>query len=247
MIDATLVYSGGEVKALGSGRVGGYVVRFGDPDTADVQGDFFTQSTYLGTAVKSGVDVVYHHGLGRVDALADRLKNSIIGEAKLSMKADGWWAEASVTEPEVYALADAGKLGWSSGSVERLVKRTPIKGTITRIDQWPLVEVSLSPRPVDPRNKAISIKSLITPEGPATGSLMDRAEALVADVEAVVAAFRDQAQHRASEGRAMSAVKREAVKSMRDALDGLIEASTPRPTPEQVQQALRLRAEYLRG
>ena len=39
-MDEQLVTIGGELKALGDGKVGGYLVRFGDAETPDAMGDY---------------------------------------------------------------------------------------------------------------------------------------------------------------------------------------------------------------
>src|SRR5262249_11903809 len=41
----SMVYYGGEVKALPDGKVGGYLVLFTGPDNPDLAGDYFTKST----------------------------------------------------------------------------------------------------------------------------------------------------------------------------------------------------------
>jgi hypothetical protein len=40
-----MIYQGGEIKALGNGRVGGYLVIFSTEDAPDLEGEFFTKST----------------------------------------------------------------------------------------------------------------------------------------------------------------------------------------------------------
>jgi hypothetical protein len=241
MTDDTLSMYGGECKALGPAKVGGLLVRFGSPAEADVQGDFFTPATYYGQALKGRLDVVYHHGLGRVDDLANRLGNEIIGSGTIQLRDDGLWFEAELDtdKPDVkavYAKASQGLLGWSSGSTERLVKREEIKSGITRIERWPLIEASLSPKPVDPRNRAVALKALLNDEqAPATGLLIDRAETLVADVEAVVGLLSKASEQRQAQGRHLSAAKREAVKALRDVLDELYDTSAPRPDSRALQ------------
>lgn len=244
MTDQTLIYAGSEVKALGAGRVGGYLIRFGSPDDHDVQGDFFTPQTYLGRAVKAGLDVVYHHGLGRVDDLANRLGNRVIGEASVKSQGDGVYVEASLDLADadvkaVYDLAGAGKLGWSSGSVERLVRRSAVKGHVKRIDAWPLIEASLSPKPVDPRNRAVAIKSLVEDMDHPVAGLVDRAEALVADAEALAGLFAKAADQRRSERRDLSPAKREAIKAVADAFEALYADTVPRVDPEQARRLKR--------
>jgi hypothetical protein len=225
MHDTTLIYPGGDVKALGAGRVGGYLVRFGGPESADVQGDFFAPDTYYGKAVKAGTDVIYHHGIGRVDEVAVRLGNKVIGDGTIAVKSDGLWIEATVDEPDVMKLAEAGKLGWSSGSVERLVKREAVKAGVTKVTQWPIIEASLSPRPVDPRNKAFAIKALFD-EGPGSGPLVERLDALVSSVGELTEAFG------AIAGRHdLNAGKRDAIKAAAEGFARLYDATAPRPDP----------------
>ena len=241
MNDDTLSMYGGECKAIAPSRVGGFLVRFGSPADADVQGDFFTNQTYYGQAVKGHLDVVYHHGLGRVDDIANRLGNEIIGNGTIQVQDGGLWfeAELDMSKPDVkavYAKASQGLLGWSSGSTERLVKREAVKAGITRIDRWPLIEASLSPKPVDPRNRAVALKALLTDEEtPVAGPLLDRADTLVADVEAVVGLMRKASDQRTAQGRYLSAAKREAVKALRDVLAELYDTSAPRPDPSVLQ------------
>jgi len=237
--DETLVFFGGDVKASDDGRrVSGYLVRFGDPNTADVQGDYFTPSTYFGRAVKAGADVVWHHGIGR-DDLAAVFKNATIGDADLSLKDDGLWADATIRDvpgtDRLLADVKAGRVGWSSGSVDRLVSRHPV-GRATEIKSWPIIEASLSYKPVDPRNKAIAVKAMMddTPDDGRLPSLVERAEALVADAEAIAAAFKGQADHRRSEGRNLSPAKREAIKALRESLAELASVTAPAPSPERL-------------
>ena len=64
-----LVYYGGEVKAQGSGKIGGYLVLFGDEDNADLAGDYFTKSTDFGPHQQSVV--LYQHGQEK--SLQDRV------------------------------------------------------------------------------------------------------------------------------------------------------------------------------
>lgn len=244
MNDETLIYYGGDVKALGSGKVGGYLVRFGSPESADVQGDYFAPDTYFGRAVKSGMDVVYHHGVGKIDPLANRLGNAIIGEGVIQSRADGLYIEATVTEPEVYTKAEAGLLGWSSGSVDRLVKRESVKAGVTKIKQWPLIEASLSPRPVDPRNKAFAIKALIESpqgEGTASGTLAEQTEALVSRASELAGLYGTVA-----EAHKLNASKRSAIKGLIESLDTLYRESAPKPDPGDLARIkLRLLADRL--
>jgi len=58
-----LISFGSEVKALGDGRVGGYLVQFGDEDTTDLTGDYFTKETDFGELTQA--PILYQHGLDK--------------------------------------------------------------------------------------------------------------------------------------------------------------------------------------
>ena len=61
-----LIYFGTEVKALGNGKVGGYLVRYSIPTDPDLTGDFFTKSTDFGIEDGSRLPVFYQHGMDGV-------------------------------------------------------------------------------------------------------------------------------------------------------------------------------------
>lgn len=153
----TLVYFGGAVKALGDGRVGGYLVRFGTPDNPDLEGDYFDPETDFGRAEKSAV--YYQHGLDPV------LKRRVLGEGLMRKDEVGVWIEAQLEmrdeyERAIYGMAEKGKLGWSSGTAPHLVERTPM-GKTYHLKTWPLgLDASLTPTPAEPRTLAIPLKTL---------------------------------------------------------------------------------------
>lgn len=165
------IYFGDAVKAVGDGgRVGGYLVLFTGPDNKDLDGEYFTKSTYYGAHTGDGVDTVFHHGRrlpvkgkipaaqkARIDALSDH----IFAPVKTRVDDVGIWAEtvlnlADEYEAAVYSLVQAGKISWSSGAVSHLVKKDA-DGKITR---WPIGEASLTPTPARPFSKVAELKSL---------------------------------------------------------------------------------------
>ena len=154
-VDETLVYPGGEVKALGDGRVGGYLVRFTNPDDVDLEGEYFDAATDYGTARESAA--YYNHGM---DA---RIGKRTLGTGALKSDDVGVWIEAQLQlrdeyEKAVYQLARAGKLGWSSGTAAHLVEKER-KGSAVHITRWPLgLDASLTPTPAEPRNMAMPLK-----------------------------------------------------------------------------------------
>ena len=152
----TLITFGAEVKALGDGKIGGYLVRFGSPDQRDLTGiDWFGKDTDFGDAQKS--DVYYHHGM---DTKIGKRK---LAEAMLRPDDVGVWAETQLKmrdeyEKAIYELAQKGKLGWSSGTAPHLVERDRTTG---QIKKWPLgLDASLTPTPAEPRNTVAALKSL---------------------------------------------------------------------------------------
>lgn len=153
-----LVTLGDSVKALGDGRVGGYLVKFSTANDPDMTGDYFTSQTDFGDADKS--PVLYHHGLDV------KVGKRVIGDATLRRDDVGVWAEAQLKlrddyERTIYRLVEAGKLGWSSGTASHLVERKS-HGKAQEITRWPLgLDASLTPTPAEPRNSAMPIKSLV--------------------------------------------------------------------------------------
>jgi hypothetical protein len=138
------------------GRVGGYLVIWGDPAQRDLQGEYFTPETDLGLEWYPRRPVLYHHGLD------GHLKAAVIGVID-ALKADeiGLWAEAQLDLRSRYVravhnLIKRGVLGWSSGSLPHLVE---VAGD-GRIVRWPIVEGSLTPAPAEPRRTDVhTIKS----------------------------------------------------------------------------------------
>lgn len=158
--DKMFVNYGGEVKALGEGRVGGYLIRFSGPDDPDLSGEYFAPDTDYGEADRVGV--YYHHGL---DPKVGKRK---IGRGDIRRDEVGLWVEAQLAmrdeyEQEIYRLAEAGKLGWSSGTAGHIMDRE-VTGKATKITAWPIADASLTPTPCEPRNGAIPLKSLLPAE-----------------------------------------------------------------------------------
>ena len=153
-----LIYFGGQVKALGDGKVGGYLVRYGNPDEPDLVGDYFTKDTDLGLEEGSKVPVYYEHGFDNV------LKNRKIGRGTIKFDDAGAWLDAQLEmrddyERMLYKMAEDGKLGWSSGAASHLVERELV-GKSHYIKSWVVAEASLTPQPAEPRNGVVTVKSI---------------------------------------------------------------------------------------
>lgn len=153
-----VIHFGAAVKAMGEGRVGGYLIQFGDEATKDADGEWFEPDTDFDTEFPSRASIYYNHGL-----------DPVVGRRRLAhgtMKADdlGVWVETQLDladryQAAMYRMAAAGKLGWSSGSLSHITD-PPREAPGGAIKSWPLGhDASLTPIPSDRRNLAIALKS----------------------------------------------------------------------------------------
>lgn len=153
-----VVVMGNAVKSLGNGRVGGYLVRYSTDEDPDVDQEFFDAETDFMFEFPGKSSAWFSHAM-----YSD--KKQLSHHAELSQDEFGVWAETILDERDQYEkflleLADAGKLGWSSGTASHLVEREP-KGKATHIKRWPLgLDASLTHIPAEPRNSVIPLKSL---------------------------------------------------------------------------------------
>lgn len=153
-----LIYFGDTVKSLGEGRLGGYLVRFSGPKDTDLTGDFFSKNTDLGVFEGNKLPVYYQHGYD------GHFKNTRIGWATTKYDDVGLWVEAQLDmrseyEQAIVEMALNGKMGWSSGAAGHLVERELV-GKAWHIKSWPIAEASLTPTPAEPKNGAVTLKSL---------------------------------------------------------------------------------------
>lgn len=156
----TLVYFGNPVKALGDGKVGGYLVRFSTAEDPDIspERDFFTKDTDYMMLFPGHSPAWFNHSL-------DDKKKRLSHDADLVEDEFGIWAETILDERDQYekfllSLAKSGKLGWSSGTAAHLVEREAV-GAAHHVKRWPLgLDASLTHIPAEPRNSVIPLKSL---------------------------------------------------------------------------------------
>lgn len=148
------------IKSDRLGYVKGYLVRFGDTKTADLEGDFFTPQTDYGFPVAKGqrvpLNVYYHHGM---DA---QVGKKSIGTGFIKMDDTGLWYEAQLDMADEYGsmiakLCKQGKMGFSSGAAGHLVERKSM-GTASEITRWPIAEASITPTPAEYRNSVKTLK-----------------------------------------------------------------------------------------
>lgn len=146
MNDETLIQFGSAIKALGNGKVGGYLVRFSDASAPDLDGEFFTKATDFDVEPGDPTRIYYKHGLDPV------LKRRKLGTGTLAIDDVGVWVEAQLSlrddyEAAIYGMAEAGKLGWSSGTLPNLVEKEAA-GKAIHIKAWPLgKDASMTPTP----------------------------------------------------------------------------------------------------
>lgn len=172
----TLVNFGSAIKADDSGRVRGYLVRFGGQD---LEGDYFTPQTDFGRPMKSGdrvpMNLYYHHGQDRT------IGKSRIGTGYITMDDKGLWYEAQIEMADEYQkmiadLAKSGKLGYSSGATGHMVERKKSADGRYEITRWPIGEASLTPTPAEPMNMVKSLKDMY---GEMDGEGMEEEEMII--------------------------------------------------------------------
>jgi transcriptional regulator with XRE-family HTH domain len=169
-----LIYFGDAVKALDDkGKVGGYLIRFSDAAHKDLDGDYFVSEGYYGPKDGDGAECLFDHGypvpadrynkslkedeIKAITELADRTFTPI----KTKRDAVGIFAETVLNledeyEQFIHSRVKLGKIGWSSGAPAHRVRREK-DGKITK---WVIAEGSLTPRPAEPLNRLVPMKSL---------------------------------------------------------------------------------------
>lgn len=155
----SLITFGASVKALGGGKVGGYLVLFSSSKDPDLAKDYFNSETDFDISDGAKSAVYFNHGLD------PELKTRKLSEGVLSIKDAGVWVQTQLNlrdeyESAIYTMAKSGKLGWSSGTASHLVEREAKEGS-NWIKRWPLgLDASLTPTPCEPRTSAVPLKSI---------------------------------------------------------------------------------------
>ena len=164
MEKSLVVTTGPALKALGDGKIGGYLVMFGDATKTDLSAmaDYFTPDTDFDLEDGTGkATVLYHHGM---DATLKRRK---LGRANLRTDDVGVWMESQLAlrddyERAVYSMVEAGKMGLSSGTAPHLVEREAQANGAHKITRWPLgLDASITPIPAEPRTSVRAFKTYL--------------------------------------------------------------------------------------
>jgi phage head maturation protease len=165
------VYHAIACKALPDYKVGGFGILFTGPQDPDLSGEYFTKATDFDLDGRSHLRVLYAHG-----------KNPMVGTRQLTraffeVRDQGIYFTAKLDpndafQVKMYDMAQQGKLGFSSGSAGHVAVRIPKDGAtrfwpgrgetgpVREIKSWPLIELSLTPTPQEPRARVMALKSL---------------------------------------------------------------------------------------
>ena len=166
-----MIMRGGEMKFLGmtddGAHVGGYLVTFSDVNDPDYTGDFFSAETDFGIEDGQSLPVYFHHAQPlKLRDGGEIVITRRIGRGTVQADGFGLLMDAIIYNRDEYekAIAENVKsLGWSSGALGHMVERDYIRDGIAHVKRWVIGEASLTPTPAEPKNKAISLKTLVSP------------------------------------------------------------------------------------
>lgn len=141
-----------------SATIGGYGVVWGG---TDLYGEHFTKGTnFWEEYTTAQPPLLYDHGLNGA------VQKGVIGRVTVKKMDDtGIWIEAEIDKAQAYAtqvldLVRRKVLGYSSGSIAHLVE---VAGG-GEIRSWPIVEMSLTPTPAEPRTLGVAVLDDPAPE-----------------------------------------------------------------------------------
>jgi hypothetical protein len=239
-----LITLGPAVKAMGDGKVSGYLVTWGSEATKDAEGEWFTPETDFDAEFPARASVYYHHGqdpaIGR-----RRLTHGAMEADEFGVRIDAQLDMRDPSQAAVYRKVEKGELGWSSGSLSHITI-PPRESPGGAIRQWPLGhDASLTWIPSDRRNVAVAVKSALLPpvlaplteEGirSAPGShrdesrwgpsLAENTDRWMDDGMYVLSGYSAVA---AKAGRKLSSARRERLMQMRQMIEDLLSETEPR-------------------
>lgn len=138
------------IKSLGNGRVGAYCVLWGAPHIKDLTNEYFTVETSELTSIFDGVHrlpALYNHSLDST------MKSRVVGVVDTLKKDDvGLWYESQMKMSDEYDrmimdMIQKGRLKTSTQTFP-VARRVESDG---RISRWPIVEITFTPTPAEPR------------------------------------------------------------------------------------------------
>lgn len=199
------------IKQASDGRIiaRGYAIVW---DSTDLEGERFTRETDLGESLLGlkAYPLLYEHGMNH------QIGAELIGRVvKTARDEIGLLIEAELERHTRYielvrALAERDALGMSTGAVAHLVKR---EGRV--IKTWPIVEVSLTPTPAEPKTLGVELAREIARKSGASIPEAERDEAEDAAREAELR-VNDEARKTKEEGLIMIATQINEIKTLGD-------------------------------
>lgn len=158
-LDLIDIFDGGELKSMGHGKVGGYLVRYTSEADPDLTGDYFTPNTNFYKEEGDFIPIMYDHGLNGT------MKGQQIGRASVHFDDVGMFikGELDLRKKYVRAINDklikGGNAGLSSGAARHMTRRKSSKSGANEILDWGVAEGSVTVAPVEPRCEVMSLKS----------------------------------------------------------------------------------------
>ncbi|KPL80230.1 phage major capsid protein [Herpetosiphon geysericola] len=210
-----------EVKSLGDGRVGAYLVLFGSAEQHDLSDarDYFTKSTDFWLDRWPTIPMLYDHTLG----LPADFEPVVGAWTTKTIDSIGVWAEGELEKAHKYKamiqrLIDEGKLKTSSDSAPHLVRRKRAAKNTHEVVRWPLLAGSLTTTPAEPRLLPVATiksayKALGLPEPLKETTPMTLQELLAAAKTAIAKGDLDEAAQLTAQAEALEKVQALEVKS----------------------------------
>jgi hypothetical protein len=155
MNDDTLVSVGGAVKSLGRRGFSGLAIIF---NSIDRTGESFSPEVNMELKGRSSLPTYWRHSLD------EKIGNQKLADANFEVTSQGLHVEGEFLrfggfEKDLMSAIDQGLLGFSTGSASHLV-RTKQRGGFTEIVAWPVVDLSLTETPCEPKARVQQLKSL---------------------------------------------------------------------------------------
>jgi phage head maturation protease len=155
MNDDILISFGSSVKARGARGFQGYGLLFGG---IDLDGESFPEHVNLELDGRVSLPTYWCHSLD------PKVGNRKLADADFKITSQGLYVSGEfrrldAVENQIMSEIHRGTIGFSSGSSPHLVRKQK-RGAVTEIVSWPVAEISLTPKPVEPRTKALPLKAL---------------------------------------------------------------------------------------
>ena len=155
MNDDILITFGSAVKARGARGFQGYGLLFGG---IDLDGESFPPHVNLELDGRVSLPTYWCHSLD------PKVGNRKLADAAFKVTSEGLYVSGEFrrlddVENQIMSEIHRGTIGFSSGSSPHLVRKQK-RGAVTEIVSWPISEISLTPKPVEPRTKALPLKAL---------------------------------------------------------------------------------------